>query len=122
MNKKGFISMTLVISISGLLFALYTTKYIEIGQFFDQTSIKEYRLMNFYNADSCIDQAILTLTYDYHFRLNSKRELKDFNCSIDRVFEENGHIRIVATGNYKGINVEKTIGIILSDDRVEVIK
>jgi len=122
MRKKGFVSVTLVISVAGLLFAFYTTKYVGIGHFFDQTRIKQYRLMNYYNADSCIDQAILRLSSDYHFRLDGKRQIKDFDCSIDRVWGESGQVRIKVTGNYKGINVEKEVKVILLDDHIQVIK
>jgi len=122
MYRKGFISITLVISVSGLLFAFYATKYIDIGQFFDQTRIKQYRYMNYYNADSCADQAILMLSSDYHYRLNKKRQIRDFDCSIDKVWEEGGQIRIEVTGNYNGIFVKKEAKVVLLDDRVEVIK
>ena len=114
--------MTLVITFAGLLLTFSFVKSLDIAQFFDQVRIKEYRLMNYYNADSCIDQAILSLAHDYFYRVSSSTSLVDFNCSIDIVYEESGQIVIQVTGNYKGINVKKSARVNLFDNRLEVIK
>ena len=118
----GFISMTLVIIVTGFILSLLLVNSLEVAQFFDQTRIKEYRLMNYYNADSCIDQAILNLSHDFFYRVSTTTQIGDFDCSIDAVYETNGLIKIQATGNYKSILVHKSSLVKLFDNRVEVIK
>ena len=107
LNKKGFIALTLVITIASLLLAFSYTQSIETAIFFDQTRLKEYRQINFYNAYSCIDQAILNISHDYFYKVSSPVELPDFHCVIDSVEEKNGQKVIKTHGNFKGINVKR---------------
>ncbi len=121
MNNKGFISITLVITVTGLLLALSFSKTIAIAHFFDQTRTKEYRLMNHYNALSCIDQAILNLSYDFYYRVSTSTQMVDFDCSIDRVDEKNGVVTIDVTGNYMNIDVKMTSQVRLFDSYLEIV-
>ena len=114
--------MTLVIIVTGFILSLLLVNSLEVAQFFDQTRIKEYRLLNHYNADSCIDQAILNLSHDFFYIVSTTTYIGDFDCSIDAVYETNGLIKIQVTGNYKGILVHKSSLVRLFDNRVEVIK
>ena len=47
-NNKGFIALTLVITISVLLLTFSYTQSIDVAHFFDMTLRKKYRLMNYY--------------------------------------------------------------------------
>ncbi len=118
--NKGFIALTLVITTASLLLAFTYMQSIEIALFFDQTRLKEYRLINYYNAGSCIDQAILNLAHDYFYEVSTPIIIPDFNCVIDSV-ESIGEFRIIHTyGNYKNIKIKRMAKVKLYDDRVMV--
>lgn len=113
--------MTLMITISTLLLTFSYMQSIEIAHFFDQTQRKKYRLMNYYNAYNCIDQAILTLAHDYFYEVSVPVHISGLHCFIDMVKSENGFKIIEATGNYKNINVKRRATAKLYDNRVEII-
>jgi hypothetical protein len=105
-----------------MLLAFSYLQSIEIVSFFDQVITKEYRLMNYYNANSCIDQAMLRLSSDYFFRTNNPIKIRFLNCKIMKVYDLSGIIIIESQGDYKDINVNRTAKIKLSDDRLELIQ
>lgn len=115
----GFVAMTLVIIISSLLMAFVYMESIESAQYFDATRLKKYRLMNHYNALSCIDQAILNISHDYFFELTSPVEMAEFNCTIDSITRENNTRIIKAYGNYLGIRVDREVRITVNDDGIK---
>lgn len=120
-KRKGFVALTMVIIISSLILAFTFTQSIETAHFFDMTERKLYRLMNYYFAYSCIDQAILNTSYDYFFIAPKPILLKNFNCVIDKI-EMNGNLRhIYVHGNYKQIKVNREAIIKVYDDRIEII-
>lgn len=119
--QKGFIALTLIITVSSLLLAFSFMQSIEITHFFDQTQRKEYRLMNYYNARNCIDQAILNIAHDYFYEVLSSFDTRDLQCSIDMVREENGFTLIEATGNFKNGKVKRSAIARLYDNGVEII-
>ncbi len=121
-HNKGFASITLVILASSMLLAFSYLQSIEIVSFFDQVITKEYRLMNYYNANNCIDQAMLRLSSDYFFRTNNPIKIGYLNCKIMKVYDLGGIITIESQGDYKDINVNKTAKIKLYDDRLELIQ
>lgn len=125
MNKKsknsGFIALTLVVTVATLLFVISLIQSIEIGHFFDQVRLKEYRLMNYYNAYNCIDQAVLNLAHDYFYRIATTTKMSNLNCSIDSVKEEDGYIYIYTRGNFKNIYVKRLAVAELYDNKVEII-
>ena len=118
--NRGFIAITLVISVTSLLLVFSYIQSIEIAHFFDQTRLKEYRLMNYYNASSCIDQAILNLAHDYFYEVTTPVIIPDLNCTIDNIRTENGLKIVEAYGNYKNIKVKRIAKVRLYDDRVVV--
>ena len=119
--KKGFVALSLVISIFGMIFAFMFIQSIEIGIFFDQTIKKEYRLINYYNAYSCIDLAILNISHDYFYEISTTTDFIDLQCSIDMVKRENNKILINTHGNYKNIKLKRSANIMLYDNRVEIV-
>lgn len=121
-QNKGFVSITLVILVSSMLLAFSYLQSIEIASFFDQVIIKEYRLMNYYNANSCIDQVMLRLSSDYFFRTNNPIKIGYLNCKIMKVHDLGGIITIETQGDYKDIIVNRTAKIKLFDDRLELIQ
>jgi hypothetical protein len=123
MNNKqeGFIALTLVITVASLLIAFSYTQSIDIAHFFDMTKTKEYRLMNYYNALSCTDQAILTLSHDYFYEVSNPITLDDFNCVIESVVKVDNTRNIVAYGNYKNIRAYKEVQVVMHDDRLDVV-
>ncbi len=119
--NKGFIALTLIISVTSLLLAFSYMQSIEIALFFDQTRLKEYRYMNYYNAYSCIDQAIVNIAHDYFYKVSSPIIVKDFNCVIESVIEDSGFKIIQTYGNYKNIVVRRQARIKVYDYKIEVI-
>jgi hypothetical protein len=82
MKNRGFIALTLVLSVAGTLLALVLISSIDSASFFDQAMKKEYRAMNYYYAYDCLDQAILALSHDYFFEPSTPIEIPEFHCSI----------------------------------------
>ncbi len=119
-KKKGFVAITLVISISSILLALRTSQLIEIAHFFDQTRTKEYRLMNHYFAASCIDYVILNLSYDYFYSINSPKEVQDLHCVIQSLDAINNKKDIIVYGNYMNMKVYRKAEITVYDNQVVV--
>ncbi len=120
-KKKGFAAFILIIYISTLMLVFSFMQGIEIGHFFDQVKIKQYRLMNYYFAYSCIDQAILALSRDYFLNLKKEIEFSDLNCSIDSISSTNEQKMIKVHGKYKNINVYRVANIKLFEDHLEII-
>jgi hypothetical protein len=120
-KEKGFAAFILVTSISSLMLAFTFMNLIEYGHFFDQVQTKEYRLMSYYSAYSCIDQALLTLTRDYFFEINREIIIADLSCSVLSVKDENGLKMISVYGNYKNIKVYRRATARLHDDHLEII-
>ncbi len=120
-KQKGFIALTLILTVASLLLAFSYTQSIDIGHFFDMTRIKEYRLINYYNAGSCIDQAILNLSHDYFYEINTPTQLTDFGCVIESVTKINNLRNISAYGNYKNIKVHRKAQVRMHDDGLEVV-
>ena len=119
--ENGFISITFVIITSSLLLVFTYMQLIEVGHFFDQTMTKEYRLMNYYNAYSCIDQAILRLSQDYFFTTNIPIYISDMDCSINSVMREGDIVDILAQGEYKKIIVKRQAKVRMFDNKLEII-
>lgn len=119
--QQGFIALTLVITIASLLLAFSFMQSIEIGHFFGLAQLKEYRLMNYYNAYSCIDQAILNLAHDYFYEISTSTEISYLHCAIDMVKKENDLRLIAVHGNYKKINVKRSATVRLYDNKLEII-
>lgn len=118
--NKGFVSLTLVITISSLLLAFTYMQSIEIAHFFDMTRVKELRYQNYYNAYSCIDQVILNIAHDYFYTVASPISINNFNCVIDSVGDLNG-LKIIQThSNYKNINVYRSARVRLYDNRLVI--
>lgn len=119
--NNGFVSLTLVITISSLLLAFTYMQSIEIAHYFDMTRTKELRYINYYNAYSCIDQAILNISHDYFYSVASPIIINDFNCVIDSVSNSTNNTKIIhAHGNYKNMNVYRLAKVRLYDDRLVI--
>ncbi|MDO8430748.1 MAG: hypothetical protein Q7S72_02060 [Candidatus Taylorbacteria bacterium] len=119
--NKGFIALTLVITIASLLIAFSYTQSIDTAHFFDMTRTKEYRLMNYYNAYSCIDQAILALAHDYFYDMPVPVRRTDFDCVIESIIKVDNIREIKVYGNYRNINVKRKARVKIYDDRLEVV-
>lgn len=118
--NNGFVSLTLVITISSLLLAFTYIQSIEIVHYFDMTRTKELRYINYYNAYSCIDQAILNIAHDYFYTVSSSTSVNNLNCVIDSV-NGNNDLKIIKThGNYKNINAHRLARVRLYDDRLVI--
>lgn len=120
-KNSGFAAFTLVIFISTLMLTFTFMQGIEYSHFFDQTKTKEYRLMSYYSAYSCIDQALLGLTHDYFFLVQSEIEFPDLFCSIDSISDSSGLKTITVHGKYKNIFVYRLATARLYDDHLEII-
>ena len=120
-KQKGFAAFILVISISSLILAFSFMQAIEYGHFFDQVQRKEYRLMAFYSAYSCIDQALLAFAHDYFFNSFKEINYKDLNCSIISAIDENGIKIISVYGKYKNIVFYRKAKARLFDDHLEIL-
>lgn len=119
-TKRGFVALTLVITISSLLLVFSFTRSIDIGHFFDMTQRKEYRLISYYRAYSCMDQAILNLTHDYFYQVSNSILIKELGCYIDSVNNTNNDVEIKTRGFYKNVFVEREGRVKLYDNRIQV--
>ncbi len=129
MKNKGFISLTIVLIISGILFVLVSYSSLESANYFDQAIHKEYRIMNHYYAKTCIDQAIIMLAHDYFFEINNANEIIDFpyyHCQILQVKNDNNSDintrKILTLGNYMKANVYMNAEVKIYDNRIDIIK
>lgn len=120
-ENKGFISLTVTILVFSMILSCIFIKSLYIASFFDQVRLKEYRLINHYNALSCIDQAVLNLSKDYFFRPSSPFSVLRFNCVIDAVDSDGQNMIIKTHGDYKNIKVYKKAKVRISDSDIEVI-
>ncbi|HEY4503658.1 MAG TPA: hypothetical protein VJJ28_00915 [Candidatus Paceibacterota bacterium] len=126
-DNKGFIALVTVLSVAGILLALVFTSSIESGLFYDQALRKEYRMMNYYYAYDCIDQAILALAHDYFFKvtLANPIEIKKYHCSIisiGRLEGESDNTRIISTrGDFMKAYVYRQAVVLLYDHSLEVV-
>lgn len=77
--------------------------------------------MNYYNAQSCIDQAMLKISSDYFFTLHSPISIPYLNCRIFKVYENNGYVIIETQGNYKNIYINRIAKVKLHNNRLELI-
>lgn len=117
--NKGFIALTFVLSVTGILLSLVYSSSIETGLFYDQAMRKKYRTMNYYYAGDCIDQAILKLAQDYFFA--SPTEIDRYHCEIISV-EADGNIRHILTkGTFQGATVYRRASIRLKDHGLDII-
>lgn len=119
--QKGFIALTLIISVSALLFVFSFIQSTDIIHFFDETTRKEYRLMSYYYAYSCIDYALLTLSHDYFFLTTEPIDIKDLHCTIDSVIDRDGKREIYVHGNYQNISVYRSAIAIVHDSSIEIV-
>ena len=123
MNKSnnGFAAFILVITISSLFIAFSFIQSTEYGHYFDEVQNKEYRLIAYYNAYSCIDQALLVLSHDYFFTTDKKIQIIELNCSIISVFDSNGQKMILVSGKYKKVVEYRQAIARLYDDHLEIV-
>ncbi len=120
--NKGFIALTLVLSVSGLLLGLVAASSLQSITFFDQVMRKQYRYMNYHNARNCIDQAFLELAHDYFFTTETSIFIPYFNCSILSVRAE-GDLRHISTrGDFKKAYVYRNATARLKPHELEVVK
>ncbi len=120
--NRGFIALTITISVAGTLLALVAVSAIGSALFFDQALRKQYRAMNYYNAGNCIDQAILTLAHDYFFLLNSPRKIPYFDCSILSVVAEGDLRHISSRGDLQKAYVYRNAIVRMKIHDLEVVK
>lgn len=118
--KSGFIALTLVVTVSSLLLAFSFTQSIDIGHFFDQTRLKEYRLISYFNAYKCIDHAILIISHDYFYETSTPSKITDLQCSIDRVYRYGDFFYIETHGLYKNIIVKRKAVAQVFDSKIEI--
>lgn len=120
-RNKGFIALTIVLTVSGILLGLIFISSVESALFFDQAMKKQYRTMNYYHAYSCIDQAVLILSHDYFFNPSYPLIIPELNCSILSVYE-NGNMRTIKTvGDFMDANVYRQASVKMSVHGPEVL-
>ncbi len=119
--NKGFIALTLVFSIAGILLALVAASSLDSALFFDQALHKEYRAMNYYYAGNCIDQAILALAHDYFFS-PINQEIPRYHCQIISIEPEGNLRKILAKGTFQKADVYRSATVHLYDHSLDVIQ
>jgi hypothetical protein len=124
MLNRGFVAFTILITVTCFIIIFQYINSLGIIHFFDQVQRKQYREIAFYNAYSCIDQALLSLSQDYFFLLSSVLKFDELNCSILSVTKDvnSQNIRIIeAKGNFKNIIIKRVAIAKLYDDHLELI-
>lgn len=120
-NKKGFVALVIVLFVSGTLLALSFSSAIETALFFDQALRKEYRAMNYYYAQDCLDQAILALAHDYFFEPTSPVMIPEYHCSVLSI-EKNGNLRTISTvGHFMNAKVYRQATVKLHTHNLEIV-
>lgn len=120
--NKGFIALTLTLTIAGILLALTGTSSVGSALFFDQAMKKKYRVMNHYHAGNCIDQAILGLAQDYFLTFEAPRAIKKLDCTILSITKDEDLRIIKARGDFQKAYVFRVATTRLNDRGLEVIK
>ena len=120
-TKQGFISFILVIFASSIILSFVFAMSIEDGTFFDQTVRRGYRIMNYYNAYSCLNQAILAISHDYFFHRDKVWEIKEFHCKILKI-DINGDERLIySMGDFMNALVYRKAKVRLLDNSLEIV-
>lgn len=120
--NKGFIALTITLSITGTLLTLVGASLVSTAVYYDMALKKEYREMNYYFAYNCIDQAILKLAHDYFFLTLTPIFIQHFNCSILSITKEGDNRTITTRGDYKNAYVYRSAIIKLKIHDLEVVK
>lgn len=118
--KKGFVALTLTLSVTGIILVLVTTSAIESSTFFDQALRKEYRAMNYFYATSCLDQAILSLSHNYFFTVDQPIEIPRYYCTIIFIEKQGDARLILAKGNFQKADVYRTATVLLHDHGLDI--
>lgn len=119
--NKGFIALTVTLSVTGILLGLVAASSIESALFFDQAIRKQYRAMNYYFAYDCIDQAILGLSHDYFWE-PIEFEIPRYQCTILNIIKDRGLRTIYTRGNFQNAFVYRNAVVRLYDHDLDVIK
>ncbi len=121
MNNKGFAAFILVVTISSLMLAFVSISSIEYLHYFDQVQRKQYRLMSYYFAYSCIDHALLSFSQDYFFSLDREVYFPNLNCGISSIENIGNNLIIRVYGKYKEIVINRQATATLYDDHLEIV-
>jgi hypothetical protein len=120
--NKGFIALTIVLSVAGTMLGLVGSASLNAFAFFDMATRKEYREMNYHNAGNCIDQAILSLAHDFFYTVTEPQYIPHFNCSILSITAE-GDVRNIKTrGDFQKVHVFRSVTVRLKNDGLDVVK
>ena len=120
--NKGFIALTITLSVAGTLLALVGATSISSAIFFDMALRKEYRFMNYHYAYDCIDQAILGLSHDYFFTVNSPVSIPYFHCSILSISKDGDLRHIFTRGDFQKAYVYRNAIVRMKIHDLEVVK
>lgn len=121
-GEKGFVALTLTLSVAGILLALVAASSIETGLFYDQALRKEYRAMNYYYAADCIDQAILSLAHDYFFITDTPIEISEYHCILLSVTAQSDVRTISVKGNLQNADVYRNAKVRLHDQSIDILE
>lgn len=120
--NKGFIALTITLSVAGILLALVAASSIQNALFFDQAMRKVYREMNYYYAYDCIDQAILGLAHDYFYAVSTPQEIPLYHCTILSI-EKDGDLRKISTrGDLEKAYVYRKATVRMKTNDLEIIE
>ncbi len=117
----GFVSLTLVLTVSSVLLAFSYIQSTETFHFFDLALRKQYRVYAYYNAYSCISMSATLLSSHYFFSVTSPRVFSDLGCSIISLDIQGRERRVVVQGEYEGVSVYRRAVFLLYDDHVEFV-
>ena len=119
--NKGFIALTMVLVITGILAVLSFGLLIDSVSFFDLVTKKEYRYINKYNAQNCIDYSLLELSHDYFFSTTTPYFIPHLNCSIISVTIQGTYRSILTRGDLGKAYVYKTALVKMNTNNLEII-
>jgi hypothetical protein len=120
--NKGFIALTITLSVAGILLALVAGSALDSALFFDLALRKDYRFKNYYNAGNCIDQAILGLTHDYFYSTTTPIYVPHFDCSVISVTAEGDLRTILTRGDFQKAYVYRSAIVRMKTHDLEVVK
>lgn len=119
--RRGFVSLTLVLTVSSVLLAFSYIQSTETFHFFDLALRKEYRVRAYYNAYSCISMTTILLSSHYFFSVSSPRVFNDLGCSIVSLDMQGRERKVVVRGEYEGVFVYRRALFLLYDDHIQLV-
>ncbi len=101
-KKNGYIALTSIIILSLILESIVLNSSLS-GYFVQRNVLQtEYKEKSFYQAQSCVAEAILKLVQNNFYRDPISINFSNYSCSIDKIELQNQQFIITTSSNVQG--------------------